>query len=330
MASGKVQVVSSKSGLQSYFNEAGLALNSQLQNLMPIIQKLRLRKQIEYALQARGKRLRSTIVFLSGESVGANKLHLQKLALGIELLHLATLVHDDILDHDEFRRNALSVQTMWGVKEAILVGDAFASLGLSLGKNYPKEVLAIMVNTCLQLSDGEFMDVKMTPETLSEEYYLEKTRKKSASLFKAAAECGAIAGGGSEHEIRSLREFGENYGLAFQIRDDLTDFSSSKNRVPSDLNEFRATLPIIHLNQKLGKDAHATIGRLINNERDSGGCARTLLKELESLLKKSGSVDFCFGRIDYYIQEAISSLEPLRESIYKNYLKQMAKTLRLK
>ena len=162
MFSGKAQVVSSESGIQSYFDKARITLDSQLQSLMPKVETLRLHKQIEYALQTKGKGLRSAMVLLAGESVGADRKNLEKLALGIELFHLATLVHDDILDQDLFRRNALSVQAKWSVKEAILVGDALASLGLSLGRDYSKKILDIMTNTCLQLSDGEYLDVKTT------------------------------------------------------------------------------------------------------------------------------------------------------------------------
>jgi geranylgeranyl pyrophosphate synthase len=330
MFSGKVQVVSDESGLQSYINQAGVALDSQLQNLMPIISNLRLHKQIEYALQTKGKGLRSTMVLLAGESVGAEKQNLEKLALGIELLHLATLVHDDILDQDLFRRNALSVQAKWSVKEAILVGDALASLGLNLGRDYGKEVLDVMANTCLQLTDGEFMDVKITTATLSEEYYLEKIRKKSASLFKAAAECGAIAGNGSKDEISSLGAFGENYGLAFQIRDDLSDVLSSENEVLSDLNEFRSTLPLICLDTKSSKSAQTLIKKILASKKKNGEGSQILFQELEMLLDKSGSIDYCHGKIGYYVREAISILDLIEESPCKNYLKEMAKSLTLK
>ena len=329
MTAGKLQAVSGESGLQLYFDGARVDLDDQLQSLLPLIAKLRLHKQIEYALQTKGKGLRSTMVLLAGESVGADRKKLEKLALGIELLHLATLVHDDVLDQDLFRRNALSVQAKWSVKEAILVGDALASLGLSLGSNYPKEVLDVMASTCLQLSDGEYLDVKATKSSLYEEYYFEKIQKKTASLFKAAAECGAIAGNGSAEEIISLATFGENYGLAFQIRDDLSDVLSSKNTMLSDLNEFRATLPLICLDKKSNKDALILIRRLLISKKENGNRSHLLLKELESLLKTSGSIDYCFQKMNGYTEKAVSSLDSLKESEYKNYLKEMAESLKL-
>jgi geranylgeranyl pyrophosphate synthase len=329
MFSGKAQVVSSESGLQSYFDKVRIALDSQLQSLMPTVETLRLHKQIEYALQTKGKGLRSAMVLLAGESVGADRKNLEKLALGIELLHLATLVHDDILDQDLFRRNALSVQAKWSVKEAILVGDALASLGLSLGIDYSKKILDIMANTCLQLSDGEYLDVKSTKSSLTEEYYFEKIRKKTSSLFEAATECGAIAGEGSSSEISSLAAFGENYGYAFQIRDDLSDVLKSENTPLSDLNEFRTTLPMICLDQKSSKDALILIRRLMASKKKNENCCQILLKELESLLRNNGSIDYCCQKINYYIERAVSSLDSLKESTSKNYLRKMAESLKL-
>jgi geranylgeranyl pyrophosphate synthase len=328
MATGKIQVASNQNGLQSYFDEARAVLDLQIEGLKPVISKLRLHKQIEYALQTQGKRLRSTLLLLSGQSVGAERQRLQKLALGIELLHLATLVHDDILDQDLFRRNALSVPAKWSVKEAILVGDSLASLGLSLGRDYSTEVLEILANTCLQLPDGEYLDDKMKNPTSPEEYYFEKIKKKTASLFKAATECGAIAGNGSAEEINSLAEFGENYGLAFQIKDDLTDVLSTEN-ILSDLNEYCTTLPLICLNRKHRKDAQIIIKNLLKAKKKNCEDIALISRELKSLLNQNGSIVYCGQKINYYCAKSISSLEGLDETIYKKYLIAMANSLKL-
>ncbi len=164
-------------GLQSYVDDTKKSLDSLLLKVMHATEKLRLSKQIEYVLKTQGKRLRSTLVMLSGESVGGEKQNLQNLALAIELLHTATLVHDDILDQDLFRRNVLSAYAKWSIKEAILVGDALASLALGLCRGYSNEILHFMASTCLQLSDGEYMDVQLTDMEISEKEYFEKVRK---------------------------------------------------------------------------------------------------------------------------------------------------------
>ena len=118
MATEKAEALK-ESNFQSYYNGIKDSMNSEFQSLLPSIADLKLHRQIRYALQTKGKRLRATLVALSGQSVGGKEEDLRKLALAIELLHLATLVHDDILDEDVFRRNALSVHAKWSVKEAV-------------------------------------------------------------------------------------------------------------------------------------------------------------------------------------------------------------------
>lgn len=330
MATKKVRVVSGTSDIQTYFENVAKAVDSELETLMPIIARLRLRKQIEYVLGTKGKRIRSTLVMLSGESVGGRMEKLQKMALAAELLHLATLVHDDILDQDHFRRNALAVHAKFSVKEAILVGDALASLALYLGRGYRKKILNLIAQTCLQLSDGEYMDIEITNGALTEDAYFEKVKKKSASLFRASTECGAIAAEGSSSEVNALAGFGENYGIAFQIRDDVIDITSLKNEGSPDINDFRATLPMIYLMETTSENAQTILKRLSAANNKSPLPKQNLLNELHSILENSGSLKFCSRKIDLYIDQAIASLTELKNSVYKGYLVQMADSLRLK
>ena len=324
----KPQAVSNENTSQSCFEAATSLLDFQLQAVKPIIAELKMHKQIEYVLQNQGKRLRSKLVLLSGECVGGKMENLATLALAVELLHSATLVHDDILDGDVFRRNALSVYAKWSVKEAILVGDSLASLAISLCRGYPDEVLNVMANTCLQLSDGEYMDVGLSRLGCSEKVYLEKVNKKSASLFKAAAQCGALAAKGSEEEISALAGFGENFGVAFQIRDDVSDVSAVGNKMPCDFNELRATLPIIHFYQNGGPDAKALLKRLESTKK-KGQSDKLGLSELLISLQKSGSIRYCEDKIDQYLERAVEALAPLQESTCKNYILEMAQSLRV-
>jgi octaprenyl-diphosphate synthase len=254
--------------------------------------------------------------------------NLARLALAVELLHSATLVHDDILDGDVFRRNALSVYAKWSVKEAILVGDSLASLALSLCRGYRDEVLDVMAYTCLQLSDGEYMDVELSRFGGSEKAYLEKVNKKSASLFKAAAKCGALAANGSEEGISALAGFGENFGVAFQIRDDVSDVAAVGNIMPCDINELRVTLPLIHLYQNGGPDVKALLKRLASTKKD-GQLDKLGLSELLVSLQKSGSIRYCEDKIDHYLERAVEAIAPIQESTCKNYIVEMAQSLRI-
>jgi geranylgeranyl pyrophosphate synthase len=326
MASEKTRPLYS-SDFQSYCSNVKKLVDSELQAFLPAIAKLKLRKQIEYALQTSGKRLRPTLVLLSGESLGGSREQLRKLALAFELLHLATLVHDDILDEDLFRRNALSVFARWNVKDAVLVGDVLASLSLSLCKGYKREILNVMIDTCMQLSDGEYGDVELAGTDLNEENYFEKINKKCAVLFRAACECGAIAAEGPSNSIDALRHFGENYGVAYQIKDDIVDAQEWGNDLQPDVNKFRATLPIIHAYQTANKEQQVRFKRLLSAKKEEN--LSVFLKEVQIYLEK-GSLDYCASRVDEYVDRAVSSVAPLKESRLKEYLVEMAESLRIK
>ncbi len=329
MTTKDVEALHAEKVYLAYFETVRRAVDTELQALMPRIGKLGMNEKLAYVLQTKGKRLRSDLAMLSGQSVGGTMHSLQRLCLAIELLHAATLVHDDILDKDTFRRDALSVQAKWGVKDAILVGDALASLSLSLASEYGREIVTVMADTCLMLSDGEYMDVETTCDELSEESYTEKIRKKSASLFKAAAQCGAIAGGGLPSEVGCLMSFGENYGVAYQIKDDASDVASlGRGDLPSDLREFRATLPIIHLYENSDDKVKALIQNVASAHRRSGSRERLLLTELEVALENTHSLSYCDQKISLFLDRAATSIAPLRDSVYKTYLAQMAESLK--
>jgi geranylgeranyl pyrophosphate synthase len=326
MTAKKIQAVSNENSLQSYLNETEATLNNQLQTLMPAIRELKLHKQIEYVLQTRGKRLRSAMVLLSGECLSAKKEDLLKLSLAVELLHSASLVHDDILDREVFRRNAISVQARWSVKEAILVGDALASLALGLCRDYKNEVLDVMAAACLQLSDGEYMDVSLSSSALCERDYLEKAKKKTGALFKAAAECGALAANGKQNEVDALAAFGMNFGVAFQIKDDIADVVALENTVPADFNELRATLPIVHLYETSGKDNQMLLAKFGSARKSLD--QKVLLQGLRAELERADCVSYCSDKIDAYMNDAVACLSSVRESRFKTCLVEMVEQLK--
>ncbi|HKM60798.1 MAG TPA: polyprenyl synthetase family protein [Candidatus Bathyarchaeia archaeon] len=314
------------SDFQSYCSNAKKLVDFELQTLLPAIAKFKLRKQIEYALLTKGKRLRPTLVLLSGESAGGNRTQLRRLALAFELLHLATLVHDDVLDEDTFRRNALSVYAKWSVKDAILVGDVLASFSLSLCKGYRREILNVIIDTCMQLSDGEYSDVELAGEELNEKEYFGKIQKKCAALFRAACECGALAAGGSSSVTEALRLFGENYGVAYQIKDDILDAQEWGNDLQPDVNKFRATLPIIHAYETAGEEKQVRFRRLLSAKTTQS--LSIFLREVQPYFEK-GSLNYCTNRLNMYVERAVASLAPLKETRFKSYLVEMAELLKV-
>jgi geranylgeranyl pyrophosphate synthase len=327
----QTEVIFDKDGYKAYLEKARRLADQEITGLLPTLTNLELCERIQYILQTRGKRLRPIMVMLSAQSVGGRIEPVRKLALAIELLHAATLIHDDILDQDIFRRNAPTVNAKWGVRDAILVGDALASLSITLTADYGSDVTKIMSETCLLLSDGEYMDVEYAKkERLSESDYLKTIKRKSASLFKAATQCGAIAANAETSEIDALAEFGENFGFAYQVKDDLSDATALENAIPQDINEFRATLPIIHFCENVEPDVRAAFLEAVETAKSKGSAEKAvLLGNLQRRLEDAGSLRYCADRINRYVDNAIASLKPMRESVYKTYLVRMAESLRL-
>jgi geranylgeranyl pyrophosphate synthase len=235
------------------------------------------------------------------------------------------------LDQETFRRNELTANIKWGIRDAVLVGDVLASLSLYLSTDYTHEITKIISQTCLILSDGEYLDVKETMNTRKESDYMETICKKSASLFKASTQCGAIAVKANRDEIYALSAFGENFGLAYQIKDDLLDSISSEGALPQDIKIFRVTLPIIHMcksvSQEVKKELFQAIATIdAQNLKERKKTINMLYKRLET----TGSILYCTDKINQYVTKAITSLEPLKESIFKTYLIEMANSLRVK
>lgn len=312
---------------QTYLERTRREMDTEISSLIRKVANLRLNEKIVYVLQTRGKLLRPTLVLLSGQSVGANKEPLKKLALAIELLHEATLVHDDILDNDGLRRDAIAVHAKWSVKDAILVGDALASLSLNLAADYGKEISKVVSHACLLLCDGECIDALTTSTELSEGDYFEKIMKKSASLFSAATLCGAIAGGGSLLENDCLEEFGENFGVAYQIRDDLSDIVSLRGGATPNTNDLQ-TLPLIHMNSSANSLEKNLLKSFLSEKVENGSEPKITPEKLYECLENSGSLAYCAEKINGYLTRAVESLEPLKKSVYKSYLIKMADSLR--
>lgn len=320
-----------QSSFGTYLSKNKDQIESELSNLISRNADLRLHKLIKYAVLSHGKRLRPLLVLLSAQSVGGDKEEVMKLALAIELLHTATLVHDDVLDQDKLRRDVPTVHEKWSINDAILAGDAMISLAINLLADYGKDIIKIASETGLLLCDGEFMDVSMTSINLSENEYLEKIRKKSASFFKAATHCGALAGGGSNLEVKCLADFGEHLGMAYQLGDDLSDITSVSDGIPKDLRERRISLPLIHLyessNMVERKVLHSDL-KII--EMKDGPLKKVAFDKILQSLKTKGSLNYCRKKTNDFLDQSIADIRSLKDTRFKYHLIQMAKTIRQK
>jgi len=315
---------------KSYVSNIKSQIETELIKLNAKLSGLCLHPQIEYAVLSEGKRLRPLLTILSAECVGGKRDKVMSLALAFELMHTATLVHDDIIDQDETRRNRPALHKKWSTNDAILAGDALIALSVDLASGYGQSILQTVAHSALQLCDGEKMDITFSLQSATEEMYLKRIKAKSASLFRASAYCGALAGGGSRAEVNSLSIFGESFGIAYQLKDDVIDLTNKNNLLLRDFKNGTITLPLIHTYSNSGSDEQehidAQLQKLITiNDNDT----RTEIAEkLVQIIRHAGSIDYCEKKIEDYLRQAVASICHLRDTEYKTYLAEMTRALR--
>jgi len=327
------QQYSIKSGtkytFKSYISEAKSLIDSELSKLIERLSELNLHPQIEYALLSKGKRLRPLLAILSAESVGGNRSDVIPLALAFELMHTATLVHDDIIDQDDTRRGKPTVHKKWSVNDAILAGDALIALSVKLASGYGKTILKTVAQSALELCDGEHMDITVSLKMATEEWYFKKIKKKSASLFRAAAYCGTLAGGGTSSEAQLLSLYGENFGIAYQLKDDLSDLMQKENRVLRDLEIGSIPLPLIHCYTKSNpREREQLEDKLQSIVNGKGSTNSEVTKGILRFIRQSGSIDYCEKKLNDHLNQAATSISKLEDTEYKTYLFEMTKALK--
>jgi len=318
-----------KNAFKSYISKTKTQVESELSKLVSGLSELNLHPQIEYAVLSKGKRLRPLLVILSAESVGGNRSKVIPLALAFELMHTATLVHDDIIDDDEYRRGVTALHKKWSVNDAILTGDTLIALSVDLASGYGQTVLKTVAQSALELCDGELMDITFSLEKATEESYFKRIREKSASLFSAATYCGAFAAGGTPSEVDSLSVFGENFGIAYQLKDDLFDLTQRGNMALKDLRSGTVTLPLIHSYNICSAGKKKQIGNKLKTLMN-GDCVTDAetAKALLQTISQTGSLDYCEEKIDEHLRQAIASVSMLKDTEYKTYLVEMTRALR--
>lgn len=319
----------SQGAFKLYISKTKGLVESELAKLVWGRSELYLRPKIEYALLSDGKRLRPILVILCAQSVGGNQDHVMPLAIAFELLHTATLIHDDIIDGDALRRGVPALHKKWGINSAILVGDALISLAISLAADFGVEIMKTVANSGLELCDGEYMDISLQLSKTTEEKYFLKIRKKSASLFKGVAQCGALAAGGSRHEVSCLAKFGECFGMAYQLFDDLRDLFPHEEVIPKDFKIGRITLPLIHLYRVGTSSERKVLEGGLRALRKRPPANITVAERILRSLKERGSLEYCENKMAETVQRGISSLSTLKDNKYKGYLIQMIRSLTL-
>jgi octaprenyl-diphosphate synthase len=233
----------------------------------------------------------------------------------LELLHTATLIHDDVVDEAYQRRGAFSINALWRSKIAVLVGDFLLSKGLLLSvKHKTYDLLEIMSEAVREMSEGELLQIeKSRKQDVDEDTYFEIIRKKTATLIASCAANGACSVNASDETIEEMRLFGEYLGIAFQIKDDLLDYtSSSVIGKPSyqDIKEKKLTLPLIFaLSKASSKEKHRVLKIVRRHNKNS-----TKVKEVVNFVKSSGGIEYTIDRMNQYRDKAIDILNKYPDS----------------
>jgi octaprenyl-diphosphate synthase len=290
--------------------------------------ELKLSPQVKYALLSGGKRLRPMIVLLAAQSVGGDRKKAVPLALAFELAHNGSLIQDDIIDKDAFRRGNLALCKNWSADTAMLTGDLLIAYTVYLASNYEKNILKMFSESIIELCEGEYMDLMLTLDSTENDYF-QMVKSKSGALFQAAASCGALVGGASREEYECLSNFGKNFGIAYQLKDDLCDLKPDEEQVSVDLKKRRVTLPIIHLYGMCNSFEKKAIDETLHtaatkNVIESDAAIKGIIKKLE----ETDSIVYVEKKLDEYVQLTIASIAPLKDSSYKLALLEMSKVLK--
>lgn len=278
-----------------------------------------------FIIRRKGKQMRPMFVFLVAKMVSKGTVN-EKTYRGascIELIHTATLVHDDVVDDSNRRRGFFSINALWKNKIAVLVGDFLLSKGMLLSIDHDDfDILKLISTAVREMSEGELLQIEKARQLdITESVYFEIIRQKTATLIAACCGIGAASVDATPEEIEKLRTFGQTIGIAFQIKDDLFDYSDAKIGKPTgiDIKEQKMTLPLIHvLNNCTDKDKKWLINSVKNHNKD-----KKRVKEVIAFVKANGGIEYTIDKMNTYHKEALALLDAYPDSEYKKSLTAM-------
>ena len=269
---------------------------------------------MRYIVKRKGKQLRPMFVFLSARLFGEANESTYRAASLVELLHTATLVHDDVVDDSLERRGFFSVYALWKNKASVLVGDYLLARGLLLSlENNDFRILQFLSEAVRQMSEGELLQMEKSRSlNLDESIYFEIIKNKTASLLASACAAGAWSTSQNEETANKMKAFGEKVGIAFQIKDDLFDYTSQNIGKPTgnDIKEKKLTLPLIYTLNNIDRETKRKIIYIIKNENTR----REKLSYVIDAVEKNGGIDYAFNKMTGYKKEALDILHTLPPS----------------
>ncbi len=280
---------------------------------------------MKYIIKRKGKQLRPMFVFLSAKLNGEVNESTYRAAALVELLHTATLVHDDVVDESLERRGFFSINAIWKNKIAVLVGDYLLSKGLLLStSNEDFQHLHILSDAVKQMSEGELLQMEKSRNlNLDEAVYFEIIRNKTASLLSSACAVGAYSTSKSQEKTDLMKMFGEKVGIAFQIKDDLFDYGNEDIGKPTgnDIREKKLTLPLIYTLQHLDKTTRKRLIYILKNENKNPDSIKFVIATVE----KNGGIEYARQKMNGYRDEALQILYTFNQTPVRDALEQLVR-----
>lgn len=316
--------ISLTTGIEKKLTETSHLIDEYMEKILKDRRPEVLYRSARHLMEAGGKRLRPFLLLKACSLVGGEPKDVVPLAAAIEILHNFTLIHDDIMDNDDLRRNVPTVHRLWGIPIAIASGDLLfakvyeAVVNWAGGGKVPCErVMAIIGRfnqAAISICEGQVLDVSFVSlENVTEKDYFEMIGGKTAALLKASAEIGALAGGGNNREVLLLGEFAYNAGMAFQLVDDYLGATADEKvlgkPVGSDLREGKKTLIIVHALTHASPEEKRRILGVLRNPKIS----QEDLGEVNKILSSLGSLSYTMEQAKKYVEKAKISLEGLPE-----------------
>jgi len=276
-----------------------------------------------YIVNRKGKQMRPMFVFLVAKMLSENNEVNERTYRGasiIELIHTASLVHDDIVDDSNIRRGFFSINALWKNKIAVLVGDFLFSKGLLVSVEYGDyDLLKIISVAVKEISEGELLQIEKARKLdITEDVYYEIIRQKTATLIAACCSMGAASVKPGSEDVELMRKFGELIGIAFQIKDDLFDYGDEKIGKPTgiDIKEQKMTLPLIYaLNNSTSKEKNWIINSIKNHNKNA-----KRVKKVIAFVKEKGGLEYAISKMLEFQKQALELLAQYPDSIYKESL----------
>jgi len=268
-----------------------------------------------YIIRQKGKKIRPLLVLLSAKVCGGVNERSYRGAVLVELLHTATLVHDDVVDNADKRRGLWSINKVFKNKIAVLMGDYLLSKGLLIameGKDY--DFLEVITNTVKRMSEGELLQIQKTQKLdIDEETYFRVISDKTASLIETCCKIGAMSATSNTDNVSAMGEFGKNLGISFQIRDDILDYEGSLSvtgkRTGGDIKEKKITLPLIYSLNQVSANQAANIRKIIKNGKE-----KSKVEDVINFVRENKGIEYAIGQARTYSNAAKDALKKLPDS----------------